>query len=184
MKYLPQEVVDDLYKNTNIRPCYLIEIELEEEMHLSTGVEYTLDDKTYITGRVQGLRMTSEQVTFGIVNEEYQYTTPALLGSYQRAPVKVYWFNGMPQPHLLIDEGYVEEGYYDTDNRPEPILLFDGNVSRFTQITTILGVEATRSAARRYPSLRVLPPIADFVAPEGTQIRLGNNIFRLEPRSD
>lgn len=183
MKDLTPEELEFLDNDAGIRPGYLIEIELDEKMYLSTGVEYEYDGQTYISGHVQGLRVTPDSVTFGLVNEDYRYTTPALLGDYQRAPVRVYWSSGYPKPRLLIEEGYVEDGYYDTDNRPEPFLLFDGNISRFTQITTVLGVEATRSAARRYPSIRVLPPIANYVKPEGTVIKFGDNIIKLEPRS-
>lgn len=182
MKTLPQEVTNTLEKSSDIRPGYLIEIDLDERRYLSTGVEYKLGETTYESGHVQNLRVAQDTVTFGIVNQDYRYTTPALMGVYQRAPVKVYWSSGFPLPHLLVEEGYVEEGYYDIDNRPDPILIFEGNISRFTQITSILGVEATRQADRMYPTLRVLPPLANYVRTEGTVFRFGENTMRIEPR--
>lgn|SRR5690625_1045448 len=167
-----------------IKPRFLIEIELDEVLHLSTGDTITDDDsKEWIGGLVQGLRIGQDTATFGLVNDSYKYTTPALTGDYQRAPVKI-WAFATPsiEPYMeIVDDGYVDPGYYDL-SRGDPLLVFQGNISRFTQITTILGVEATRSAARQYPRLRVLPPIANYLKPEGSVITFGDQTYILEPR--
>src|SRR5690625_2462988 len=182
MRELNQEALDLLYDRTNIRPAYLIEIDLGTTQYYSTGVKYEHGGLTYEAGRVQGLRVGGENATFGLMNENYEHTTPALTGQYQRAPVKIYWASGYKTPVLLHEPGYVEEGYYDADWRPDPILVFEGNISRFTQITTVLGVEVTRSAAKRYPSMRVLPPIANYVRTEGITLSFAGGLLRLDPR--
>lgn len=182
MKALSPEVLSLLQRHAQ-NPCYLIEIELDEVLHLTTrdgGYEY--DSITYVGGKVQGLQVSQERASFGLINEDYKYTTPALLGAYQRAPVKIWWTDGRNQLQPLIEPGYVDDDYYIIPDQIDPILIFDGHVTQFSQITSVLGVVATRSAARRYPTLRVLPPIANFVKPEGSIIQFGNTIFRLEPR--
>lgn len=180
MKELSPEALEWL-NSSPIEPCFLIEIELDEVMRLSTRQRYEMDGVVFEPGHVQGLRVTQSEVSFGLVNEDHRYTTPALMGSYQRAPVKVWWTEGFDL-RLLIERGYVAEGYYTEDGRPAPTLIFQGNLSHFSQITSVLGVVATRSAARRYPTLRVLPPIANYVLPEGSIISLGGTTYRLEPR--
>jgi len=165
-----------------IEPCFLIEIELDEVMHLSTRQRFEYGGVTYEPGKVQGLQVSQSEAQFGLINEQYQHTTPALTGAYQRAPVKVWWTQGEEPAQLIVDDGYFAEGYYDSESREPPTLLFQGNLSHFTQITSILGVVASRSAARHYPAKRVLPPIANYVRPEGTVFQFGSFTFRLEPR--
>lgn len=164
-----------------IEPCFLIEIELDEVLYLSTRQRYEYGDIVYESGLVQGLQISQSEVSFGLINEGYQYTTPALNGAYQRAPVRVLWSQGLRNPRI-VESGYFADGYYVEDNREPPMLVFQGNVASFGSITTILGVVATRSAARHYPTKRVLPPIANFVRPEGTVISFGDYVFRLEAR--
>lgn len=183
MKDLPVSVMDWLNNRPGINPCFLIEIALDETLYLSTRQEFTFGGVTYTPGRIVGqIQISQDQAAFGVVNEDYKHTTPALTGQYQRSPVKIWWTEGFDVPALLIEHGYVEDGYYDTESRTAPTLLFDGHLSHFEQITSVLGVVASRSAARRYPTLRVLPPIANFVRPSGTIIRLGSNTYRLESR--
>lgn len=181
MKELTPEVIEAL-AGPVVEPCFLIEIELDDVMHLSTRQRFEYGGITYEPGLVQGLQISQSEASFGLVNKNFQHTTPALMGSYQRAPVKIWWTEGHEMSHLLVEEGYFDEGYYDPDNRASPTLLFQGNVTQFTQITSILGVVATRSAARHFPTKRVLPPIANFVRPEGTVIQFGNYTFRIDPR--
>lgn len=182
MKSLSPETIAALAHAVQ-EPCFLIEIELDEVMHLSTHGRYEVGGTVYEPGKVQGLQVTVDQASFGLVNEDFRHTMPALTGAYQRAPVKIWWTQGLEQAHLIVDSGYFAEGYYNPDDREAPMLVFQGNVSQFDQITSVLGVVATRSAARHYPSLRVLPPIANFVRPEGTVIQFGNFTFRLDPRN-
>lgn len=180
MKELSPEALDWL-NSSPIEPCFLIELELDEVLHISTRQRYEHDGMVFEPGHVQGLRVTQSEVSFGLINEGHRYTTPALMGAYQRAPVKVWWTEGYYWP-LLIEAGYVEDGYYHDSGPPVPTLIFQGNLSHFSQITSVLGVVATRSAARRYPTLRVLPPLANYVLPEGSIISLGGTTYRLEPR--
>lgn len=182
MKDLPIEVSEWLDAPT-IQPCFLIEITLDETLYLSTNQEYVLGDITYERGHIVGqIEIAQDRAAFGIVNWDFRHTTPALTGAYQRAPVKIWWTEGYELPTLLVEEGYFDEGYYTLDERRAPMLVFQGNVSEFNQIDTVLGIVASRSAARRYPTLRVLPPIANYVRPEGSVITLGGNTYRLEPR--
>lgn len=182
MRALPQEVIDELFKNSDIRPCYLIEMKLGVDRKFSTGQEYELNGETYEAGQVQKLRLTQSSAQFGVINDNYAHTTPALNGNYQRAPVKVYWATGFPISPPIVQPGYVADGYYNLDDRPAPVLLFDGNLDQFTQITTVLGVKATRSAVRSYPKLRVLPPLANYVRSEGALIEFGGNVLRLQQK--
>ena len=182
MKELPVEVEEGLDAPT-IEPTLLIELELDEPLYLSTWGEYTYGEKTYVPGYViDQPEISQDQCAFSIINEDYRHTTAALTGAYLRLPVSIYWSDGAPVPFPIVEPGYFEEDYYEWDGRPAPILLFRGNLTQFTQITSVLGVVATRSAARRYPTLRVLPPIANFVRPEGAIVHFGDYTFRLEPR--
>lgn len=181
MRNLPQEAINELHNKSDIRPCYLIEITLDKKYYFSTRQQYESASHTYEPGHVQNLRLSRDSVQFGVVNADYTHTTPALMGDYQRSPVKVFWSSGFP-PVPLIQHGYVMDGYYIEDGRPEPTLLFDGNIYQFTQITTVLGIKATRSAVRSYPKVRVLPPLANFVRKQGAIIEFGNNVLRLQPR--
>lgn len=185
MKDIPVEVTDKLNDRANIRPTFLIVIELGETLHLTTmDADYVYEDTSYIAGQIVGdVQISQDQASFGLVNVDYQYTTPALTGVYQRAPVKIWWTDNENRLPPLIEPGYVDDDYYIIPPQREPILLFDGHVSHFDQITSVLGIVASRSAARRYPTLRVLPPIANYVAPEGTVITLGGNTYRLESRN-
>lgn len=160
MKVLPPDTQAWLENQPNIAPCFLIEITLDETLHLSTRQEVTYGGVTYAAGRTAGeVQISQDEASFGVINDSYKYTTPALTGVYQRTPVKIWWFES------------------------SPILLFEGNVSHFDQITSVLGVVASRSAARRYPTLRVLPPVANYVAAEGSVFTIGGNTYRLESRS-
>lgn len=181
MKILPPDIEEAL-AGPVIEPCFLIEIALDETRYLSTRQRYEFAGIVYEPGHVQGLRIAQDQLTFGLVNEGHRYTTAALMGTYHRAPVRVWLADGIQSGWPLIEPGYVEEGYYNPEARTPPILLFSGNLVQFSQITTVLGVVATRSAARRYPALRVLPPVANFVRPEGTQLVVGGTLFRIEAR--
>lgn len=181
MKELTPEVIETL-AGPVVEPCFLIEIELDDVMHLSTRQRFEYGGITYEPGLVQGLHISQSEASFGLVNEGYKHTTPALTGAYQRAPVRVWWTDGAEPTPLLVDDGYFSEDYYDADGRQAPTLVFRGNVMQFSQITSVLGVVATRSAARRYPTQRVLPPIANFVRPEGAVLQFGTTTFRLEPR--
>lgn len=168
-------------------PTYLIEIELGALYLLSTRGDYADEegDPKWEGGKVVGeLQIDQDSAAFGIVNEDYRFTTPALSGTYHRAPVRIWWADGAEYLPLLIDTGYVADGYYDEGHRLDPILVFDGHVSEFDQISTVLGVVAQRSAARRYPSTRALPPIVNYARPEGSVVVLGGTPFRLEPRPD
>src|SRR5690349_14466510 len=132
MKVLPPDTQAWLENQPNIAPCFLIDITLDEPLHLSTRQEVAYGGVTYTSGRIVGeLQISQDEASFGVINEGYKYTTPALTGVYQRTPVKIWWYESAP------------------------ILLFEGNVSHFDQITSVLGVVASRSAARRYPTLRV-----------------------------
>lgn len=183
MKDLPETVMDWL--NTSpIEPLFLIEIELDETLYLSTRQRYEYAGRVYEPGLVQGLVVGQEQATFGLINENYRHTTPALTGQYQRAPVSVWWTEGFDAPQLLIDAGYVEDDYYETEWRSDPLLIFQGEISQFDQISSVLGVMATRMASRRFPAIQVYPPIANFVTPAGTTIRVGDTTFTLQPRYD
>lgn len=183
MKDLPIEITDFL-NAPSINPCFLIEIELDEVLYLSTRQDFLFGGKVYEKGRITGGPVISQNdVAFAIINENFKYTTPALTGVYQRAPVKVWFSEGAAVPIPLVEPGYFEEGYYTLDERRAPILVFEGNVSAFNQITTVLGVVASRSAARRYPTMRVLPPIANYVMPSGSIITINGNTYRLEPRN-
>lgn len=162
MKILPPDIEEAL-AGPVIEPCFLIEITLDETRYLSTRQRYEFGGTVYEPGHVQGLRIAQDQLTFGLINEDHRYTTAALMGTYHRAPVRVWLADGSPIGG-------------------PPILLFSGNLVQFSQITTVLGVVATRSAARRYPALRVLPPVANFVRPEGTQLVVGSTLFRIEAR--
>lgn len=160
MKVLPPDTQAWLENQPNIAPCFLIDITLDEPLHLSTRQEVTYGGVRYSAGRTAGeLQISQDEASFGVINDLYKYTTPALTGVYQRAPVKIWWFES------------------------SPILLFEGNISHFNQITSVLGVVASRSAARRYPTLRVLPPVANYVAAEGSVFTIGSNTYRLEARS-
>lgn len=184
MKILPAEVTAWLDNQPGISPCFLIDIELDETLHLSTRQEFTFGGITYESGKIAGdVQISQDDASFGIINESYKYTTPALTGVYQRAPVKIWWSEGAPVQIPIVDFGYFEEFYYTVDDRRSPILLFEGNISQFDQITSVLGVVASRSAARRYPTLRVLPPVANYVAPEGAVFTLNGNTYRLESRN-
>lgn len=182
MKVLPSDI-GSMLAGPVVEPCFLIELEMDELLFLSTRQRYEFGGKVYEPGHVQGLRIAQDQLTFGLINEEHRYTTSALMGVYHRAPVRVWLTDGIATSYPLIEPGYVEDGYYIEEPRTPPILLFSGNVVQFSQITTVLGVVATRSAARSYPALRVLPPIANHVRPEGTQLSVSGNLFRLEARS-
>lgn len=183
MKSLPADVTQWL-NTPPIEPLFLIEIELGETLTLSTRQQYEYGGVVYESGKVQGLTIDQEDVSFGLINTDYQYTTPALRGEYHRELVRVWWAEGYPQRPLLIQEGYVADGYYVTEPRSGPVLIFEGNISAFDQIDEVLGVIATRSAARHYPAMRVLPPIANFVAPSRTVIAWGDYTIRLDPRDD
>lgn len=160
MKVLLPDTQAWLENQPNIAPCFLIDITLDEPLHLSTRQEVTYSGVTYAAGRTAGdVQISQDEASFGVINELYKYTTPALTGVYQRTPVKIWWYESAP------------------------ILLFEGNVSHFDQITSVLGVVASRSAARRYPSLRVLPPVANYVAAEGSVFTIGGNTYRLESRN-
>ena len=184
MKVLPAEVKAWLENQPNIAPCFLIEVELDETLYLSSRQEFTYGGITYQPGRIVGdIQISQDDASFGIINESYKYTTPALTGVYQRAPVKIWWSEGAAVQIPIVDPGYFEDLYYTIEERRAPILLFDGNISNFDQITSVLGVVASRSAARRYPTLRVLPPVANYVAPEGAVFTLNGNTYRLESRN-
>lgn len=184
MKALPGEVKAWLDNQPNIAPCFLIEIKLGETLYLSSRQEFTYGGITYESGRIVGeVQISQDEALFGLINESYRYTTPALTGVYQRAPVNIWWSEGVAAQIPIVDPGYFEDFYYSIEERRAPILLFQGNISRFSQITSVLGVVASRSAARRYPTLRVLPPVANYVAPEGAVFTLNGNTYRLESRS-
>lgn len=161
MKILPPDVKAWLENQPNIAACFLIDITLDEPLHLSTRQEVVFGGVTYSKGRIAGeVQISQDEASFGIINDSYKYTTPSITGVYQRAPVKIWWWY---------------EG--------SPMLIFEGNISHFDQITSVLGVVASRSAARRYPTLRVLPPVANYVAAEGSVFTIGGNTYRLESRS-
>lgn len=184
MKVLPEEVKAWLENQPNIAPCFLIEIQLDETLHLSSRQEFTYAGITYKSGRIVGeIQISQDEASFGVINESYKYTTPALTGVYQRAPVKIWWSEGAGIQIPIVDPGYFEDLYYTIEERRAPILVFQGNLSNFDQITSVLGVVASRSAARRYPTLRVLPPVANYVAPDGAVFTLNGNTYRLESRS-
>lgn len=180
MKELSPGALDWL-NSSPIEPCFLIEIELDEVMRLSTRQRYEVDGLVFEPGRVQGLRVAQSEVSFGLINEDYRYTAGALQGVYHRRSVRVWWVEGF-ELQQLIDPGYVEEGYYT--ERSAPTLIFQGEISRFSQITSVLGVVATRMAARRFPALQVYPPIANWVAPSGTTLSVGGNILTVRSRKD
>lgn len=181
MKEFPDRT-ESLLSGPVIEPCFLIEITLDETLHLSTRQRYEYQGITYEPGLVLGLSLDIDRVAFEIINQDYQHTNSVLLGHYQRAPVRVWWVEGLEPRRPLIQPGYVAPGYYDEDYRYAPTLIFRGNVSEFNPVDKTLGITATRSASRRYPTKRVLPPIANFTRPEGTVLVLGGSTYRLESR--
>jgi len=165
-----------------VEPCFLIEITLDQVYRLSTRQSYEYAGLTFEPGKVLSLTIDLDRVTFAIVNEGHEHTTPALMGQYQRAPVRVWWVEGREPRMPPIEPGYVEEGYYEVEDRNAPVLVFRGNVTDFNPIDLTLSITATRSAARRYPTKRVLPPVANFTRPEGTILVIGGSTYRLEAR--
>lgn len=157
-------VVQTQLDNPAAQRVYLVKIHLDVERNICTAINgYTFGGEYYEPGWLIGLEVDQDAARLGIMNRDFQFTRGALMGEYQRAPVKVWWAHPDPLVHA-------------------PILLLDGNISHVSQITTVLGIVASRFGALAYPVIRALPPIANFITPQGSVLTIGATQYRIESR--
>lgn len=164
------------------QPMYLVQIELDAPMHLSTREELSWNGQTWLNGLIHLDRVGPDSASLRIHNSDYRYTTPALQGAYQRKPVRIWWGYGAGQYAEYFAPGYIAPGYVRGPSLGEPILLFDGLISAIPEIGEWLRIELTRSPPRRYPRWRVLPPRTNHLTPAGAVIVFGGESYRLESR--
>lgn len=163
-------------------PMFLVQIELDAPMHLSTHDTTTWNGQTWISGTLNLYNVNPEGTSLRIHNTDYRYTTPALQGAYQRKPVKIWQAYGTGQLANYFEPGYITPGYISGPPLGEPLLVFDGLISAIPEIGEWLRIELTRSPPRRYPRWRVLPPRANHLTPAGAVIVFGGESYRLESR--
>lgn len=174
--------IEEILNGPIVEPRFLIKLEFDEPLYLSTRGDYKHEGINYESGLVHELKVTSDEATFGLVNSGYAHTLPAIKGEYHRAKVKVWWVRSEMESIPIVEGGYFEEGYYDWKDWAGPYLVFSGRVDNFSQISSVLGVVATRSADRRFPAMRVTSPLANYLRPKGAVIQAGDSTFRLDPR--
>lgn len=165
------------------RSWFIVDITLDAEMHLATGGEAFWGETEYIKGHAKNLREGQNSISLSVLNEGGRFTMPSILGSYQRKPVKVWSVPaGKGNTSPLLEEGYVEDGYYEEPDFIVPLLVFSGHISEVRANDGYLDIVATRSAARRTPRLRVVPPFANWVAAPESVINFNGRVIRIRSR--
>lgn len=168
------------------RPWYVIDVQLGQRMyHLSTGGAANWYDKEYQAGRIaeKGFTADDTELSLRLINENYQFSAAALRGDFHGGLVQA-WYAPRAADALkrFYPEGYVEKGYEKGDMAEEPSLVFSGRISEITEIGTSIGIRAMSKKIGGFPSVRIMPPIANFTAPAGTKITYRNRIYLIEKR--
>lgn len=164
-------------------PLYLIKLALDELMHISTRQEVDYDGQTWLRGNVVLERVTPDSATLRIWNGDYAHTMAALTGAYQRKPISIWWAYNAGSTGDYVESGYLVPGYaVGSAAAPAPILLFSGMVSAIPEIGEWLRIEASRAPPRGYPRWRIVPPIANHLAPSGAVLSYGGETYKVEAR--
>ena len=172
----------DRLRGPGNRPYYILDIYLDEQMHVATGGDAMWGDIEYTKGHVKDLRVSPLVASFSVDNSGSQHTAPALMGLYHRKPIKVW---SAPQNKIkvpmLIDPGYVEDGYFEEPIPITPMLIFSGHITEISSVNELLKVVATRSGGKGVSS-RIVPPLANWTAPRDKVINFNGAIVRLISR--
>lgn len=162
---------------------FILDIHLDELIHVATGQDGQWGEIEYTKGFVRDLRVGQQAASMALFNVGNRYTTPALLGQYHRKPIKVWSApaNRVDVP-LLLDYGYVEDGYFEEPEAITPLLVFSGHITEIRAADDYLHIVATRSASQSFPRIRIVPPLANWTAPRDTVINFNGTVIRLTPR--
>ena len=108
---------------------------------------------------------------------------PALLGTYQRKPVRIWW-RGVSESSYYVLPGYVDEDYIEGDGPiADPILLFTGNIEAISAIDDFITIGVARSIARLYPTMRIVPPFANHILRAGSRFTIDNVTYTVAYRN-
>lgn len=185
MKYLDDALVERLLRRVQ-EPWYLVDITLDQEHHYTTGPAATINGVDYLPGHVTGLTMGADGCVLQVLNEGNQHTMPALRGAYQRNPVSVRLAE---MPEALYED---QDGNYYLDQAGTPyeaasgvpgIHLLSGTISSIPVVNEWISVMVERTTGRRFPSQRIVPPMANHTRPEGTVIPINQSTYRILTRS-
>src|SRR5690606_10712878 len=118
--------------------------------NLSTGETVTSDAICWKGGETKADSMTvgMTSATLKLRNPDYKYTAPALRGSFVFNPVKI-WF-----------------AYPGAQS----ILIFSGFISEVSSINDWITLNCTRNHLKRYPAVKIRPPIANHLPANGQVI--------------
>lgn len=168
------------------RPWYVVDVQLGQRMHhFCTGGPATWKGKNYEADRIveNGVLVDDMTLRLRLNNEGYGLTGAALRGEFHGGQVSVW---GAPRAADALKRfypvGYVKSGYEKGNIAEEPFLLFKGKITEVPEIGLAIGLVATRKHIGGFPSIRIMPPLANHTAPAGTKITYHNRVYIVEKR--
>ena len=165
-------------------PRYLVRLHLEDPMHLSTRDTLVYAGAVWVQSDIRIGRVSELTATLSVRNTDWIFSANAFRGEYTYRPVEIlfaYPYIEAPPPYF--PEGYLDfpiEEYVQSPDMVDIITLFAGHISDINSIGDWLEVTAVRTEEKRYPSVKIRPPLANHLPAPGQIITWKGQTYRID----
>lgn len=163
-------------------PRYLIQLELDRVINVSTHDDLSIDGISWVQGEVQFMNASDTGAVFRIYNTNYKYTEGAVRGSYHLKPVTIYAAyprHGEWAPYI-DDPDYVDPVYFVYTDAVAFFEIFSGRIAEITEIGEWLTIRCEKNETTRYPKVKLRSPLANHLPSPGTLIQWQGSTYRIE----
>jgi hypothetical protein len=163
-------------------PRYLIQLELDTVINLSTHDELSIDGISWVQGNVQFINASDTAAVLRIYNTDYKYTQGAVRGSFHMNPVTIY--AAYPRPDewepYIDDPDYVDTVYFVYTDVVAFFEIFSGRIAEITEIGEWLTIRCEKNETTRYPKVKLRSPLANHLPAPGALIQWQGETYRID----
>lgn len=168
------------------RPWYVIDVRLGQQMyHFSNANAADWDGREYLSGFItpDGVLVDEASARIRLSNDDYRWTAQGIRGELHGGELRVWYVPRAADTfRRFYPKGYVKEGYEQGDRTEEPRLAFAGKITEVPEIGTSIRLVSSRKNIGGFPSMKIMPPLANHTAPEGSKITYHNRIYIVDKR--